>query len=176
VPSGSLARRYADAIFALAEEANDLDGWRQELTKLDELLNDEIVRAAFRSPTVSTARRLALALRLAPELRPETQNLLRLLVERRRTRAMPDIRQAFERKADEAAGIVHVTMTTAVALSEGQQEAYRQALARKLGRDVRLAAAVNPTLIGGATIQIGDHQVDGSMRARLNRLRESLLD
>ncbi len=176
MPSGSLARRYADAIFAVAQEANDLDGWRQELAKLDELLNDEIVVAAFGSPAVSTVRRLELARRLAPELRRETQNLLRLLVERRRTRDLPGIRQAFERKADQAAGIVHVTMTTAVDLSAGEADAYRQALARKLGRDVRLIAEMNPALIGGATIQIGDHLVDGSVRSRLNRLRETLLN
>jgi F-type H+-transporting ATPase subunit delta len=172
--SSAVARRYAAGAFALAQEEQDVEAWRTEMAKLDALFADEVLQAAFRNPSVSTARRVELARRLASDLRPPTQNLMRLLIEHRRTRETHAIRQEFDRLADEAAGILHATLTTAIPLSDGEQERYRGTLARKLGHEVRLHAEVDPSLIGGARIKIGDHLVDGSVRGKLDRLRRTL--
>jgi len=67
-----------------------------------------------------------------------------------------------------------VLLTTAVPIAAKEQKAYRQTLAEKIGRDVRLRVQVDPALIGGATIQVGDHLVDGSIRTRLEELRRTL--
>jgi F-type H+-transporting ATPase subunit delta len=133
-----------------------------------------VLQAAFRNPAVSTERRVELARRLAPDLRPSTQNLMRLLIEHRRTREMHAVWEEFERLADEAAGILHAMLTTAVPLSDAEQERHRGTLARKLGHEIRLHAQVDPGLIGGARIKIGDHLVDGSVRAKLDQLRRTL--
>src|SRR2546426_9712343 len=122
VPRSNIARRYAQGIFQIAEAERDLDGWRRELAQLDALLQDDVLRAAFANPAVATPRRMELAQRLAPELRQETQNLLRLLIEHRRSSEMPAIRREFERMADEAAGIVNVALTTAVDLGDAEQQ------------------------------------------------------
>jgi F-type H+-transporting ATPase subunit delta len=172
--SSAVARRYAAGAFALAEQEHDVDAWRTEMAKLDTLFADEVLQAAFRNPAVSTARRVELARRLASDLRPSTQNLMRLLIEHRRTREMHAIREEFERLADEAAGILHATLTTAVPLSDAEQERHRGTLAHKLGHEIRLHAKVDPSLIGGARIKIGDHLVDGSVRAKLDQLRRAL--
>jgi F-type H+-transporting ATPase subunit delta len=171
----NVARRYAAGAFLVAQEGNEIDVWRGEMAKLDELLSDEVLTAAFKNPAVSMERRMELARRLAPELKPEAANLLRLLIEHQRTQEMPAIREEFERLADEAAGIVHAVLTTAVELSEQERRAYQQALAGKLGKDVRLRHETDAGLVGGATIQIGDHLVDGSVRTQLERLRQDLL-
>ena len=97
--AGNVARRYAAGIFQLAQEENAIDSWRAELAKLDELLADDVLVAAFQNPAVGIKRRMELAKLLAPELKPETENLLRLLVEHHRTRYMHEIRQAFQRLA-----------------------------------------------------------------------------
>ncbi len=173
--SNSVARRYAAGIFAVAMETKDLEGWRLEMAKLDELFQDEVLMAAFENPAVDTARRIELARRLAPELRSQAQNFMRLLIERQRTREMSAIRTEYDRLADEASGIVHVTLTAAVDPAAGERDSWRRTLAQRLGRDVRLRVEVDPALIGGATIQIGDHLVDGSVRWQLNRLRQMLL-
>ena len=120
------------------------------------------------------ARRLELAKRLAPELKPESENLLRLLVEHQRTAEMQAIRRAFERMADEASGIVDVTLTSAVELAEADGRRYERELAERLGRQVRIHYRHDPELIGGALIQIGDRVVDGSVRSQLQRLRQAL--
>ena len=174
MPRSNIARRYAQGIFQLAEAEHDLDGWRPELAQLDALLQDDVLRAAFANPAVTTARRMELAQRLAPELRAETQNLLRLLIEHRRTSEMPAVRREFERMADEAAGIVNVALTTAVELGDAEQQRYERALADRLGKKVRIEYRMDAGLVAGATIQIGDHLIDGSVRTQLDRLRQRL--
>jgi len=174
VPRSNVARRYAQGIFQLAEAEGDLDGWRRELTQLDALLQDDVLRAAFANPAVTTPRRMELAQRLAPELRPETQNLLRLLIEHRRTSEMPAIRREFERMADEAAGIVTVALSTAVELDDSERQRYERALADRLGKKVRMEYRHDPELVAGATVQIGDRLIDGSVRTQLDRLRQRL--
>ncbi len=173
--ASNIGRRYASGIFQLAQEEKTIDTWRSEVAKLDDLLSDEILRAAFHNPAVGLARRMDLAARLAPELRPETQNLMRLLIEHHRTADMPAIRREFDRLAEEASGIVTATMTTAIPLEEAERRRYEQQLSKKLDRKVRLAVRTDPAMIGGASIQIGDHLVDASVKTRLDRLREDLL-
>ena len=173
MPRSNIARRYAQGIFQLAKEP-DLDSWRQELAQLEALLQDDVLRAAFANPSVTTPRRMELAQRLAPELRRETQNLLRLLIEHRRTSEMPAIRREFERMADQASGIVNVALTTAVDLSDAEQQRYERALADRLGKKVRMDYRHDPGLVAGATIQIGDRLIDGSVRTQLDRLRQRL--
>ena len=173
MPRSNIARRYAQGIFQLAKEP-DLDSWRQELAQLEALLQDDVLRAAFANPSVSTPRRMELAQRLAPELRQETQNLLRLLIEHRRTSEMPAIRREFERMADEAAGIVNVALTTAIDLGDDEKQRYERALADRLGKKVRMEFQHDPGLVAGATIQLGDRLIDGSVRTQLDRLRQRL--
>ena len=173
--ASNVARRYAAGIFQLAENENAIDTWRAELAKLDDLLRDDVLKAAFQNPAVGVQRRMGLAKLLAPEFRPETENLLRLLVEHYRTREIHRIREEFERLADEASGIVHATVTTAIELDQDDRRRYEQALARKLGRKVSVNFVTEPAIIGGAAIQIADHLVDGTVRTQLARLRQELL-
>ena len=173
MPRSNIARRYAQGIFQLAKEP-DLDSWRQELAQLEALLQDDVLRAAFANPSVTTPRRMELAQRLAPELRRETQNLLRLLIEHRRTSEMPAIRREFKRMGDGAEGIVNVALTTAIDLSDAEQQRYERALADRLGKKVRMDYRHDPGLVAGATIQIGDRLIDGSVRTQLDRLRQRL--
>ena len=172
--SSSVARRYAAGAFELAQDDGTVDQWRGEMARLDELLEDDVLKAAFANPSVGARRRLELARLLAPELRPETKNFLRLIVEHQRTRDMRAIRAEFDRLADEAAGIVHVTMTTANALDEADRQGYERALARRLGRRVALEFREDPSIVGGAMILMGDHLIDGSVRTQLERMRQEL--
>jgi F-type H+-transporting ATPase subunit delta len=173
--TSNVARRYASGVLELAKEQDALDLWRDELAKLDELLHDDVLTAAFQNPAVGMQRRMELARLLAPELRPETENFLRLLVEHRRTRAIHAIREEYTRLADEAAGIVHATITTAIPLEREDQDRYRRALEQRLKRNVTVTFRQDPAMIAGAVIQIGDHLVDGSVRMQLERMRQELL-
>jgi F-type H+-transporting ATPase subunit delta len=174
VPRSNVARRYAQGAFQRAQEEHDLDGWGAELAKLEALLGDDVLKAAFANPAVSMQRRMELAERLKDDLKPETENLLRLLIEHQRTGEMPAIRREFDRLADEASGVLDVTLTTATDLSERDRQHYERELRDRLGRDVRVHYQQDPSLIAGATVQIGDRVVDGSVRMQLQRLRQEL--
>lgn len=173
--ASNVARRYAEGVLRLAQEEKAIDSWRQELGKLDQLLDDQVLAAAFSNPGVGPQRRLELAKLIAPDMRPQTLNFLRLLVEHQRTAQMPVIRQEFNRLADEALGLAHATLTTAVPLDQGERERYGRALEQRLGRKVELRFATDPSLMGGATIRIGDRLVDGSVRTQLERMRQELV-
>ncbi len=175
MPRSNVARRYAQGIFQLAQAERNVNAWRSELTQLEGLLQDDVLRAAFANPAVSTPRRMELARKLAPELRPETQNLLRLLIEHRRTSEMPAVRHEFERMADDAAGIVNVALTTAIELGDADKRRYEGALAERVGKKVRMEYRHDPALVAGATVQIGDRLIDGSVRTQLDRLRQQLV-
>ncbi len=173
--TSNVARRYAAGIFQLAQEEKTIDTWRAELAKLDELLQDDVLVAAFKNPAVGVGRRMELAQLLKPEFRPETENLLRLLIEHYRTSEIHRIREEFERLADEASGIIHAAVTTAIDLDKEDRQRFEQALAEKLGRKVSVEFSTDPGIVGGASIQIGDHLVDGTVRTQLARLRQELL-
>ncbi|HKV31853.1 MAG TPA: F0F1 ATP synthase subunit delta [Candidatus Dormibacteraeota bacterium] len=173
--SSNVARRYGAGIFQLAQEENAIDTWRAELAKLDELLQDDVLIAAFKNPAVGVRRRMDLSQLLEPELRRETENLLRLLVEHYRSAEIHHIREEFERLADEASGMVHASVTTAIDLDKEDRQRFEQALAKKLGRKVTVTFGTDPGIVGGAAIQIGDHLVDGTVRTQLARLRQELL-
>jgi F-type H+-transporting ATPase subunit delta len=175
MPRSNVARRYAQGLFQLAESEHAVDRWRGQLDQLESLLNDDVLRAAFANPSVTTSRRLELAKRLAPGLAPQTQNLLRLLVEHRRTADISEISREFDRMANEAAGIVDATLTTAVDLTDADRKRYEEDLARRLNRKVRLEHRRDPSLIGGATVQFGDRLIDGSVRTQLAQLRQRLV-
>src|SRR2546421_11503247 len=173
--TSSVARRYASGIFLLAQEENAIATWRAELAKLDDLLQEDVLVAAFKNPAVGVGRRMELAKLLKPEFRPETENLLRLLVEHYRTSEIHRIRQEFERLADEASGIIHAAVTTAIDLDKEDRQRFERALAEKLGRKVTIEFSTDPAIVGGASIQIGDHLGDGTGRSQLPRLRQELL-
>ena len=173
--TSNVARRYAVGIFQLAQDEGAIDTWRAELAQLDDLLRDDILVAAFQNPAVGARRRMDLARLLEPDLLPETRNLLRLLVEHARTSEIHRIREEFERLADEASGIAHATVTTAIELDPEDRRRYERQLARKLDRKVNVTFRTDPAIVGGAAIQIGDHLVDGTVRTQLARLRQELL-
>ncbi|HYM49789.1 MAG TPA: F0F1 ATP synthase subunit delta [Candidatus Limnocylindrales bacterium] len=174
MPRSNVARRYAQGAFQLAREQGNLDGWRAELATLEALLDDDVLKSAFNNPAVNMVRRMELARRLAPDLTPGSENLLRLLIEHQRTSEMPAIRREFDRLADQASGVLNVTLTTAGDVATEDRERYAHQLGSRLGRQVRVEYARDPALIGGAKIQIGDRVVDGSLRTQLQRLRQQL--
>jgi F-type H+-transporting ATPase subunit delta len=102
-------------------------------------------------------------------------NLVGMLVERRRVERLPDIAREFGRLLDEHRGVVTAVATSAAPLEAGDVEALRTRVESLTGTQVQLRTEVDPSLIGGVTVRIGDRLYDGSVRGRLERLRNQLL-
>ena len=169
------ANRYARAVFELATEEGRVEDWRRRLSVLRDLMGDPRVAVVLENPTVAPARRLEL-IQDENLLDREATNLARTLIEARRVDQMAGILEEFERLADEAAGRVRATVTAAVELSADERDRIGTRLSSRLGKDVRVAVAVDRRILGGLKLQYGDHLIDASLATRLQQLRRRLAD
>jgi F-type H+-transporting ATPase subunit delta len=170
------ANRYAKAIFELATEEGRVDEWSRELALIRVVFADPTARAILANPSVSIETRLEVVDELnLPGIGPEGLNLMRLLAARRRVEQMEEIVEHFEILADEAAGRVRASVTTAIPLSEDERKKLAGDLSTQLGKDVRLVAQVDPAILGGLLLQVGDRLTDASVAGRLDQLRRRVL-
>jgi F-type H+-transporting ATPase subunit delta len=173
-PEAPAARRYALAAFQIAGQNGDAAEWRKSLREISKFMGDAEVRRVLENSRIGQEpkqRLIAAALSDLPEL---PQNLARLLVRKGRTNLAVDIAEQFEHLLEEQRGISRARATTAVPLSDAERDAIAKQLQVQTGNQVVLETAVDPTLLGGVVIQIGDRLMDASTRGRLEALRESL--
>src|SRR2546428_5660699 len=171
--SGSAARRYAEALLAPSANERAVAELRTSLEKLAPVF-DRATVTALRDPSVPTKQRLA-ALSAAVAGEPAAVgSLMVLLLESDRIALVPQIALAFGDLVDRREGIAKARITTAVPLGESDQRELVRRLERESGRKLRATFAVDPLLIGGAKVQIGDHLIDSSVRAKLVALGRQL--
>ncbi|HKC90409.1 MAG TPA: ATP synthase F1 subunit delta [Candidatus Limnocylindria bacterium] len=171
--SGSAARRYAEALVELATTERALGELRASLEKLAPAF-DRVTVAGLRNPSVPLKQRVE-ALTSALGAEPDVvRSLLLLLLETDRIALVPQIALAFGDLVDQREGIAKARITTAVPLDEPARRELVRRLERESGRKLRATFAVDPTLIGGAKVQIGDHLIDASVHAKLTALGRQL--
>ena len=168
------AKRYAKAVFELAQEEGTLEDWSRRLGTIRELFANAEVAAVLSNPTISSARREALVATAPQLLDAEGSNLARLLVESGRVDDAAEIDDQFQRLADEKAGRVRATVTTAIELGKADRDRVQSELSRRLAKEVRLSVVVDPRILGGLKLQYGDRVVDASVATRLEQLRRRL--
>jgi len=171
--SGSAARRYAEALLALAPDERAVLEFRGSLEKLSPVF-DRVTVAGLRDPSVPMRQRVeALSSALAGEPTP-VRSLLVLLLEKDRIALVPQIALAFGDLVDRREGIAKARITTAVPLEVNEQKELVRRLEETSGQKLRATFAVDPTLIGGAKVQIGDHLIDSSVHGKLTALGREL--
>ncbi|HZR99553.1 MAG TPA: F0F1 ATP synthase subunit delta [Chloroflexota bacterium] len=168
------ARRYAEAVFALAAEDNSYDAWAADLDRLGALLEVPVVAKALDSPAVPISQKLAVIAAEAPGLRPQTNNLIRLLLHRERLELLPEIAASYRELLNRARGIAVADVVTAVPLDEASRAQLASRLERYVGQKVEMQTSVDPSIIGGVVVRVGDTLLDGSVRGRLEALRRRL--
>lgn len=174
--ASSAAKRYAQALFSLGKEQGTLDTWQRDLDVLASLTSDPGLATFLSNPSIAEQRKLgALEQTLDRDTQPETRNLVRLLIERDRVSLIPQIRELFADQLREERGIAVAHVTTAEPLSSEEQAFVREHLERLTGKQIELVPAIDPDIIGGVIVRIGDQVIDGSVRNKLERLRSRLL-
>jgi F-type H+-transporting ATPase subunit delta len=126
------------------------------------------------NPSISRQERQAAVTSFLEGAAPEGVNLGKLLVGAGKVDEIAAIEDEYGRLVDEAAGRVRATATTAVELSPNDQDGLVRSLSKRLGREVRLTATVDPAIIGGLVLRFGDHVIDASLATRLQQLRRKL--
>jgi F-type H+-transporting ATPase subunit delta len=169
------ARPYARAAFGEAREQRRLGEWNEALAVAAQVVADPRVEPLLESPHVTPAQLATLVIDVAgARLDDEGRNFVLTLAENRRLGYLPEIAAIFRELKDAAEGVADVTVVSAVPLDEQQQRTLSAALGRKLKREVRLHLELDPGLIGGAVLRAGDLVIDGSLRARLDRIAQAL--
>ncbi len=179
----TVARPYAQAAFELARESGQLQVWSDFLQLGAQLVLDPAVRRLLATPAADLTQ-LAAAMADLARGQPGGQllegagsagaNFLRLLVENRRLPALPDIAARFAVLKTEAEKSLEVTLTSATAVSDEQRARIEETLNKRFNRTIRLAVQLDPALIGGARLQVGDRVIDGSVRTGLDKLATAL--
>ena len=174
VRASPVARRYAEAYFSLAREAEDIAGWRQELAAVTEALSDPEVAQAMLNPRLNLSHRVQIGLQLLEGVAEPARNLARLLIERQRTGRIAEVLAAYDELADRASGVLRAEVLTAVPVDAKVTEQITSVLSRRFGQSVRPVIRQDPSIIGGLVVRIGDRVIDDSIRTHLQQLQASL--
>ena len=169
-----MARRYAEAYFDLAREANDIAGWRTELAAVSDTLSDREVEQALHNPRLSLSHRVQIGLRLLDGVSEPARNLARLLIERQRSARIREVLAAYDELADRASGVLRAEVLTAVPVDAQLSEQITSTLSRRFGQSVRPVIRQDSSIIGGLVVRIGDRVIDDSIRTHLEQLQAAL--
>ena len=174
MPTAS-AIRYAKAVFQLAVERDELENWLEDLTQLaDSITNREFgdILAAPRVPSVQKERVIREA--LGSSVSPLALNLMFLLTSRGAIHRLPEIADRYQEMLDAHRGIERAEVVSAVPLNDAQRDSVADMLARTSGKEIRLSSRVDPEILGGMVIRVGDRVMDGSARTRLQSMRREM--
>jgi F-type H+-transporting ATPase subunit delta len=171
----TVARPYAEAVFELARQTNALPVWSEMLRAAAAVGSDVRMLSALDNPKLSAGDKEALFLSVCgDQLNAEGRSFIRVLVSADRIGLLPEIRELYETRKDEADGVARAQITSAFPIDEAQLATLRAALEKRFGRKIEASVTVDRGLIGGARIVVGDKVVDGSVDSELKTMASRL--
>lgn len=171
----SVARPYALAAFEYARDHQQLPAWKNFLETAADYANQPQISRLMTNPELPPSKLSDLFHELlAVGTDKEKSNFLSLLAQHKRFNVLPQIAELFNAHYAALEKISNVRVITAVDSPESFRQKLSQSLTKRIQREVTLQCETDPALIGGAIIHIGDRVIDGSIRGKLSRLRESL--
>ncbi len=174
----SAVSTYAEALFGAARERDELEEVLSDLKEFTGALHDsEELRLFFYGGQIPERQKRRALDGLTEGMKTSTTNFLKVLVDNGREDILEEVLARYEELVKEHLGKIEVEVTTALELSEEQRERLKERLRDVLeGREIILEANVNPDLVGGAVFRYGGRMMDGSIRGRLESLREGMLE
>jgi F-type H+-transporting ATPase subunit delta len=173
----AVARRYAEALFAVAQQQGKVELLDAQAKTLIPVWRDQSVRRFFIAPQIPAAKKKAAAeARLGGRIEPLLINLIKVLIDHNRVGALVEVLEHFDLLTDRLRGVEEVTIVTAVPLSDPQKEAITAQLLRfSAYGELRVGTQVDPDVLGGVLVRLGRNQVlDGTLASRLGALKDSL--
>ena len=173
----TIARNYAEALLVLARKAEDPEGWGKMLADFATAMNSDItLRRFMESPNVEVHQKQEIIRKALQDRTPRLMvRFLEQLVKNRRQMLIPEISTEYFNLADELEGRVHADVTLATAPSDDDTSRIAANLSRTMGKTVVPHVRIDPAIIGGVIVRIGDNVMDGSVRKRLATLKRRML-
>jgi len=175
--STGIASRYATAVFELASEDKALPALEADLDALEAALGDSAdLRDMIGSPIYSREdmQKGIGAVASAMSLGPVMSNTLQLMASKRRLFVVPQMIQALRARIADHKGEVTADVVSAKALTKTQSDKLAKALKAAVGKDVKLNATVDESIIGGLVVKVGSKMIDTSVRSKLNTLQNTM--
>jgi F-type H+-transporting ATPase subunit delta len=168
-----IAQVYARALFEVAKEQDKLDVVREQLGQFADALNDNgDLRVFFFSPYFSTEEKKGGLQRALDDTDPAVMNFLESLLERHRMPVIFRIRAAYQRLWDAENQLLPVQVTSAVELDKATVKSIGDRIGEQTGQRVELTSTVDPDILGGIVLRVGNSILDASIKHRLDQLRK----
>ena len=171
----TVARPYAEAVFARATETDRLEAWSEALAGLARVAAEPSMAAQLKNPQAPRERLRDLLFEVAGEaLFEEARNLVRLLADNGRLTVLEEIHRLFEIFRIQRRGVRQVHIRSAYAIDEAERETLAAALRHRLNAEIELSVEEDPALIGGIEVRADDLVIDASVRGNLRKLASEL--
>jgi len=170
----TIARPYAEAAFELARERDALGAWQEALARLAAVAADPEVRKLIGNPRVSPAQLIQLFVDVGGELDQAQQNFVRTLVENERVALLPEIHALFVRLKNRHEGVRRAHVVSAFPLDEAALKSLMAQLEPRFRCRLEPSVSVDPELIGGVKVTVGDEVIDASVRGKLEAMASAL--
>ena len=169
----TLARPYAKAAFAVADGRSELGPWSVALAFAAQVAADQRVLTLIGDPNVDNKAMLDLFSQGEPP--PGFEQLLSILIQNDRLPVLPEIAALYAEFKDQAEQTLQVTVRSATKFDQAYRKRLEQALSKRYGKTIQMRCIVDEHMIGGAMIQAGDEVIDGSLRGKLSRMTQALI-
>lgn len=171
-----IANRYAEALFQLSEEENITKEIYNELHDVVELIkNNKELDNVLKSPLVAKNEKTQLIEALFNnKINNNLKNFLKILVEKGRISSLKSIELTFKELLNDKHNIIEGTVISAIALTEKQVKELEEKLSKKYNKNVTLENEVDQSILGGVLVRLGNTQIDGSVKTRLNNIKDQL--
>ncbi len=171
----TVARPYAEAAFRLARDNGTLPAWSEALALLEAIVADAQVRAVIDDPNVTPQALESFLLGIGGErLEGAARNLVQVLIQNGRLHVVPQIRELYEEQRRTHDGVLEVRIVSAHPMSDEQVRALVARLEAKHERKVSAQVDIDPNLIGGVRLYMGDTVIDATVRGRLDAMAAAL--
>ena len=171
-----IANRYAEALFQLSEEENITKEIYNELHDVVEVIkNNKELDNVLKSPLVAKNEKTQLIEALFNnKINNDLKNFLKILVEKGRISSLKSIKLTFKELLNDKHNIIEGTVISAIALTEKQVKELEEKLSKKYNKNVTLENEVDQSILGGVLVRLGNTQIDGSVKTRLNNIKDQL--
>lgn len=171
-----VAKTYAKALFEVATESNQLDKFAEELKfVLETFQHHPMFYELYKTPQISNDEKKGIISEVFEKtLSAEVMNFLKILLDKRRTGNFEEIAKEYQRLANDYNNIVEGVAVTAISLKKEDQDKIESKLSNITGKKIKLKNEVDPSIIGGILVRIGDKVIDGTVQSRLGELQEDL--
>lgn len=171
-----VGKRYAEALFEAGIELKKLDEFKNEIEFVSEVFkSDDQLKTVFQHPKLSKNEKKDILNSLFKDkVSTEVLNLCYITVDKGREKHLEVINDEYRKLYNKEKGIVEAQALTAVAMSKEELDNLQSKLSNKLNKKVELKNAIDPTVVGGVLVKVGDKIIDGSIKGRLNEVYRNL--